>query len=75
MKKMIIDVRKTIENIVILSEYPKSGIDIVFEIIEQDGSLCPFLLNAASVCLSLAGIKLYSSFSACATVKQSIIEY
>ena len=75
MKKMIIDVRKTIENIVILSEYPKSGIDIVFEIIEQDGSLYPFLLNAASVCLSLAGIKLYSAFSACATVKQSIIEY
>jgi len=64
-KKIQSDLKTTIQNLIIAKEYPKSSIEINFEILENDSMLYSNLINAVSYALFTAGLLVFDTFNSC----------
>lgn len=68
LRKFQNDLRNTLQNIILVSEYPKSTIEFTFDIIESDGFNLSNIMNAASYTLQLAALKCQDTLISSATV-------
>mmetsp|Transcript_3430 Transcript_3430/g.12366 ORF Transcript_3430/g.12366 Transcript_3430/m.12366 type:complete len:245 (+) Transcript_3430:137-871(+) len=63
-------VRRTVEGALLLSLHPRTGISIIVQVIEDDGSILACALNAACMALMDSGVPMRFTFASvcCATV-------